>query len=127
MTQLKQVQLANTTSAKATNDSVFALTMETKKLRAALAQTKQQLAMFTRAAAGAPPENPPTWPHVQAQPHSHIPTPPPACTTIPYSPTAHPTILPNIYQSTPHTTYGRGGRKRRTGGRERGGQTRNGG
>ena len=78
MTQLKQVQLANTTSAKATNDIVSALTVETKKLRAALAQTQQQLAMFTRAPAGAPPANPPTWPHVQAPPHSHIPPPPPA-------------------------------------------------
>ena len=116
MAQLKQVQLANNTSAQATNDSVYALTVETQELRAALLQTKQQLAMFTRAPAGAPSATPPMWPHTQAPPHSQIPPPPPACTTIPYTPPAYPPVPSNIYQPTPHTAYRRGGRKRLTGG-----------
>ena len=69
MDQLKQVQLTNNNSAQATNDSVSALTVETRDLRAALLQTQQQLEMFTRAPAGAPPATPPTWLHVQAPPH----------------------------------------------------------
>ena len=125
MAHLQQVQLANNTSAKATNDSVYALTVETRELRAELAQTQQQLAMITRSPVGAPPANPPTWPHVQASPHSQIPPPPPACKPIPYAPTAYPPVWPNIYQPTPHTTYGHGGRQRRTCGRGRGGRTRN--
>ena len=59
-----------------------ALTVETRELRAALLQTQQQLAMFTRAPAGAPPATLPTWLHVQSPQHSHIPPPPPAYTPI---------------------------------------------
>ena len=88
MAQLQQVQLANNTSAQATNDSVSALTVEIRELCAALLQTQQQLAMFTRSPACALPATPPTWPHVQAPPHSHITPPPPACTPIPYAPTS---------------------------------------
>ena len=127
MAQLQQVQLANNTSEKATNDSVSALTVETRELRAALAQTQQQLAIFTRAPAGAPPANPPTWPHVQAPPHSHITPLTPAYAPIPYAPTAYPMVPLNIYQPTQQTIYRRGGRKWRTGGRGRGGRTCNGG
>ena len=83
--------------------------------------------MFTRAPAGAPPATPPTWPQVQALPHSHIPPPTPACTPIHYTPPAYPPVPENIYQPTPHTAYGWGGRQRRTGGQGRGGRTRNGG
>ena len=115
MAQIQQVQLANNTSAQATNDSVSALSVETREIRAALLQKQQQLAIFTRAPAGAPPTNPPTWPHVQEPPHSHIPPSPPACTTIPYAPKVYPTVPPNIYQPTPNTAYVRGGRQRRTG------------
>ena len=97
MAQLQHVQLANKTSAQATNDSVSALTVETRELHAELAQTQQQLAMFTRAPAGYPPENPPTWPHVKEPPHYHIPPPPPACTPIPYAPTAYPPVPTKIY------------------------------
>ena len=97
MAQLQKVQLANNTSAQATNYCVSALNVETIEFRAALAQTQQQLAMFTRAPAGSPPAIPPTWPHVQAPPHSHIPTPPPACTPIPYAPRVHPPVPPKIY------------------------------
>ena len=61
MAQLQQVQLAKNTSAQATNDSVSALTVETRELHAALLQTQQQLAMFTRALDGAPPATPPTF------------------------------------------------------------------
>ena len=103
------------------------LTVETQELRAALLQTQQQLAMFTRAPAGAPPATPPMWPHVKAPPHSHIRPPPPVYTTIPYTPPAYPPVPANIYQPTPHTAYGQGGRQRRTGVQGRGGQTRNGG
>ena len=60
MDQLQQVQLANNTSAQATNDSVSALTVETREIRAALVQTQQQLAMFNRVPAGEPPATPPT-------------------------------------------------------------------
>ena len=60
MAQLQHVQLANNTSAQATNDSVYALTVDTRELCAALVQTQQQLEMFTRAPAVAPPANPPT-------------------------------------------------------------------
>ena len=81
--------------------------------------------MFTRAPAGAPPVNPPTWTHVQAPPHSNITPPPPAFTPIPYAPTAYPPVPPNIYQPTPHTTTVRGGRQRRTDVQGRGGRTRN--
>ena len=125
MAQLQQVQLANNTSAQATNDIVSALTVETRELRAELLQIQQQLEMFTRAQAGAPPATPPMWPHVQAPPHSHILPPPPAYTPIHYAPPAYPPVPANIYQPTPHTAYGRGGKQRRTGGRGRGGQTRN--
>ena len=83
--------------------------------------------MFKRAPAGAPLATPPMWPHVQAPPHSHIPPLPPAYTPIPYAPTAYPPVPLNIYQPTPHSAYGRGGRQRRTRGQGRGGQTRNGG
>ena len=83
--------------------------------------------MFTIAPAGAPPANPPTWPHVRAPPHPHIPSPPPAFTPIPYAPIAYPRVPPNIYQPTQHTTYGRVGRQRRNGGLGRCGRTRNGG
>ena len=38
MAQLQQVQLANNTSAQATNDSVSVLTVDTRELRSALAQ-----------------------------------------------------------------------------------------
>ena len=103
MAQLQQVQLAINTSAQSTNDSVSTLTVETRELRTALAQTQQQLEMFTRAPAVAPPVNPPTWPHVQAPPHSQITPPPPACTPIHYAPTAYSTVPPKIYQPTPHT------------------------
>ena len=47
MAQIQQVQLANNTSAQATNDSVSVLTVEIRDIRAALSQTQQQLAMFT--------------------------------------------------------------------------------
>ena len=70
MAQLQQVQLANNTSAQATNDSVSALTVDTQELYAPLLQTQQQLAMFIRVPAGAPPATPPTKPHVQAPPHT---------------------------------------------------------
>ena len=70
MAQLQQVQLANNTSAQATNDSVSAFTVETRELRAALSPKQKQLEMFIRAPAGDPPTNPPTWPHIQAPPHS---------------------------------------------------------
>ena len=60
MAQLQQVQLANNTSAQANNDSVSALTVETRELRAELAQTQQGLEIFTRAPAGDPSANPPT-------------------------------------------------------------------
>ena len=83
--------------------------------------------MFTRAPSGAPPATPPTWLHVQAPPHSHIAPPPPAYTPIPNAPTSYPLVPENIYQPTPHTAYGRGGRQHCTRGRGRGGRTRNGG
>ena len=69
MAQLQQFQLANNTSAQATNDSGSALTVETRDLRVALLKTQKQLAIFIRAPAGDPPATPPTWPHVQAPPH----------------------------------------------------------
>ena len=127
MAQLQQVQLANNTSAQATNDSVSELTVEAQELYAALLKTQQQLAMFTRAPSGTPPATPQTWPYVQAPPYSHIPPPPPAYTPIHYAPPAYPPVPLIIYQPTPHTAYGRGVRQRCTGGRGRGGQTRNGG
>ena len=92
------------------------LTVETQELRAGFLQTQQQLEMFTRAPAGAPPTTPPMWQHVQAPPHAHIPPPPPANTTIPYAPPAYPPVSASIYQPTPHTAYRRGGRQRCTGG-----------
>ena len=121
MAYLQQVQLANNTSAQATNDSVSMLTVETRDLCAALLQTQQQLAMFPRASAGAPPATPSIWPHVQAPPQSHIPPPPPTCKPIPYTPQAYPPVPANIYQPTPHTAYGQGVTQWRTGGQGRGG------
>ena len=88
MAHLQQFQLAYNTSAQATNGSVSALTVETQELRAVLLQTQQQLAMFTRTPAGATPATPPMWPHIKAQPHSNIPPPPPAYTSISYAPAA---------------------------------------
>ena len=125
MLQLKQVQLVKNTSPQATNHSVSALTVDTRELHAALAQTQQKLEMFTRAPAGATPATPPTWPLVQAPPYSQIPYPLPDCTPIPYATTAYPPVPPNIYQPTPHTSYGRGGRQHHTGGPGRGVRTLN--
>ena len=116
MAQLQQVQLVNSTSAQATNYSVSMLMVETKEIRETLAQTQQHIEIFTGAPAGSPPTTPPTWLHMQAPPHSHIPPPPPACTPIPTAPTPYPPFPPNIYQPTPHTAYGRVVRQRHTGG-----------
>ena len=102
-----------------------ALNVETRELCAALLQTQQQLEMFTRAPAVAPPATPPTCPHVQAPPHSHIPLPPPAFTLIPYKPPEYPPVPANIYQKTPYTAYGWGGRQWRTVSQGRGGRRRN--
>ena len=116
MAHLQHVQLANNTSEQATNDSVSILTVETRELRAALLQTQQKLAIFTRSPAGAPTATPPMWPHVQAPPHSHMPLPPPAYTPITYAPPSYPPAPAKIYKPKPHTVYRRGGRQRCTGG-----------
>ena len=77
MAQMQQVQLANNTSAQATNENISALSAETRKLREALLKTQQQLEMFTRQPIGTTPTAAPTWPHVLAKPPlTYIPPPP---------------------------------------------------
>ena len=66
MAHLQQVYLDNNTSAQASNDSVSALTVETRELHAALLQIQQQLAMFTRA-----PDGPHLQPHQRGRTCKH--------------------------------------------------------
>ena len=68
--QMQSLQLANNATSQATNDSISALTAETRQLSAALLATQQQLAMFTR---GGPPALGSGWPATTAAAPPGIP------------------------------------------------------
>ena len=68
--QMQSLQLANNATSQATNDSISALTAETRQLSAALLATQQQLAMFTR---GGPPALGAGWPATTAAAPPGIP------------------------------------------------------
>ena len=106
---ITNMHLSNNATAQATNDSVSALTAETRLLSAALHATQQQLALFTR---GPPTMGAPGWPAAA--------TAPPIPAYVPAAP---------IYAPPAPVEYGgrgRGGGRRRTGSR-RGGRDRAGG
>ena len=98
---MTQMHLSNNASTQATNDSVAALTAETRQLSAALRETQQQLAMMTQA-------------HPAANGWPTIPAPP--------IPAYIPAVAPPAYGAPPPTHDGGGGRgRRRNTRRERGG------